>query len=172
LFGLSYKLPKKRSEIKMISRARGFLLQGCFWAGVVSFSATHAASLGGSAEENQKAIDSCKSPAQQVTYVLAASHPKAVNAPVTADEEKRVKDVMAAAGMVFDRVKLRATFELALDLVRANGIIRFQIMPNDGSAGFDSTKNCLAGLANGIGMAAEFVSAENVSEPDEHRSGG
>jgi hypothetical protein len=158
----------------MISRfARGVLLQGCFWAGLVSFSTTHAASLGGTAEENQKAIDSCKSPAQQVTYVVAASHPKAVNAPATADEEKRVKDVMAAAGMVFDRVKLRATFELALDLVRASGVIRFQIVPNDGSAGFDSTKNCLAGLANGIGMAAEFVSVtDNVSDTDDHRSGG
>jgi hypothetical protein len=129
--------------------------------------------LGGSAEENQKAIDSCKSSAQQVTYVLATSPHKAVNEPATADEEKRIKDVMAAAGMVFDRVKLRATFELALDLVRASGIIRFQIVPNDGSAGFDSTKNCLAGLANGIGMAAEFVTtAEAVSEVDDHRSGG
>jgi hypothetical protein len=96
-----------------------------------------------------------------------------VNAPVTADEEKRVKDVMAAAGMVFDRVKLRATFELALDLVRASGIIRFQIVPNDGSDGFDTTKNCLAGLANGIGMAAEFVTAaEAESDTDNHRSGG
>jgi hypothetical protein len=148
-------------------------LQGCFWASLTGLSTTHAASLGGSAEENKKAIDSCKSPAQQVTYVVAASRPKAVNAPATADEEKRVRDVMAAAGMVFDRVKLRASFELALDLVRASGVIRFQIVPNDGSAGFDSTKNCLAGLANGIGMAAEFVSiADSVSDADDRRGGG
>ena len=152
----------------MISRfARGLFLRSCLLTGLACFTTANAASLGGSAEENQRAIDSCKSPAQQVTYVLAAGHPKSANAPVTADEEKRVKDVMAAAGMVFDRVKLRATFELALDLVRASGVIRFQIVPNDGSAGFDSTKNCLAGLANGIGMAAEFVSsADEVRTPD------
>jgi hypothetical protein len=105
--------------------------------------------------------------------VVARSQPKAPDAPATVDEEKRVKDVMAAAGMTFDRVKLRATFELALSLVRASGIIRFQIMPSDGSAGFDATKTCLTSLANGIGMGAEFVSsADGVKEFGERSSGG
>lgn len=153
--------------------AKGILFHGCFLAGLTCFATAQAGSLGGSAEENQKAIDSCKLPAQQVSYVVARSQPKAPDAPATVDEEKRVKDVMAAAGMTFDRVKLRATFELALSLVRASGIIRFQIMPSDGSAGFDATKTCLTSLANGIGMGAEFVSsADGVKEFGERSSGG
>jgi hypothetical protein len=145
----------------------------CFSFALACFTAAQAGSLGGSAEEDKKAIDSCKSPAQQVTYIVATSRPKAPDAPATADEEKRVRDVMAAAGMTFDRVKQRATFELALDLVRANGVIRFQIMPNDSSDGFDATKSCLTSLANGIGMGAEFVSSvDGTKDIGEHASGG
>jgi hypothetical protein len=134
------------------------LLKGVLLAGLVFATTAHAGSLGGTAEENKQAIDACKLPAQQVTYVVDASRPIAPDAPATADEEKRVRNVMAAAGVVYDRVNRRAIFEMVLGLVRANGIIRFQILPSDGSVEFDNTKNCLTGLANDIGVAAEFES--------------
>jgi hypothetical protein len=62
------------------------------------------------------------------------------------------------AKVVAGNANQRATSEFALGFVRANGVIRFQIVPSDGSVGFDTTKTCLAELAHDIGMAAEFVS--------------
>jgi hypothetical protein len=154
----------------MITRldGRGFLSCSVL-ACLACFTTAQAGSLGGTAEENQKAIDACKSPAQHVTYVVASSPQKALDAPVTADEDKRVRNVMAAAGVTYDPVKRRATFQMVLDLVRANGVIRFTITPSDGSIEFNNTKNCLASLANDIGAGAEFVSSADASDADESK---
>jgi hypothetical protein len=158
----------------MLTRhAAAGLFRGVALTGIACFSAAHAGSLGGTAEENRAAIDACKLPAQQVSYVVASSRPKAIDAPATADEDQRVRSVMAAAGVTYDRVNRRAAFEMVLDLVRANGVIRFQILPNDGSTEYATTKNCLAGLANDIGAAAEFVSnTDTKSDAGENKSGG
>jgi hypothetical protein len=150
-------------EIKMTIRFTACLLMG------MACSTVQAASFGVTSEEDRKAIDQCKSPAQVITYVVGASAPKAVDAPATAEEDDRVRAVMKAAGMTYDRVNRRGTFEFVLGLVRANGVIRFHIGSTDTQANsdaqasgnsvlFDDTKSCLTNLAHEIGMGVEFVS--------------
>jgi hypothetical protein len=127
---------------------------------IVCANVVHAASLGKSAAENRQAIDACKSSSQTINYSVAGKSSRSIDAPASAEEESQLKKMMADAGMTYDPINRRATYQFVLGLIRANGVIQFQITPTERSAQFDTTRACLAQLAQDVGIVPEFVGAD------------
>lgn len=141
-------------------RYAGVLLMGAVVGAIACANVVHAASLGKSADENRQAIDACKSSTQTITYSVAGRSSRSVDAPASTEEESQLKKMMADAGMAYDPINRRATYQFVLGLIRANGVIQFQITPMERSEQFDATKACLVQLAQEVGIVPEFVGSD------------
>jgi len=103
------------------------------------------------------AVVHCKSPEQTVVYRIDLEPSKPAGTPASAEEEARVKKLLAESNLPYDRVKHRASYEFVLNMIRATKVPKVQIMPRDDSASFLSTTNCLKEIAQEAQLVIKFV---------------
>jgi hypothetical protein len=105
----------------------------------------------------QKALNSCSSEGQTVSYETTFVPGKPATEPATAEEEERVKQVLAKAGMPYDRVNHQSTYIATLSMVRAKQHIRVKIAPATASPVLDATRKCIEELIEESGVSGEVV---------------
>jgi hypothetical protein len=103
----------------------------------------------------EAAAQTCKTaPGQKIEFELKAIPGRPVSEPATPDELERVKAVLAESSMPYDPVRHRASYEVALALVRAKNVAAFKVVADPASTA--SVQECLTKLASATGLEAKF----------------
>ncbi len=103
--------------------------------------------------EAQRRADLCKAtPEQSVTVRFVPTLTKPASEPATPEKEERVKELLRATGLPYDRQKNRVTYEFTLSLVRTKNVMTFAIKPGADSGAAQALRQCLTRFGEGVGI--------------------